>query len=241
MIQQDSVSGDRHGGSSVLSRRVAIAAVILLTGLSGVCHGVLTGRWTDGEDKTIAARRLERLPARVGRWQLVESIELDPAAAATLRCYGNHAASYRHRGTGAIVSAAILYGPRGPIAVHTPEVCYAGGGQDATGDRAVRAIDPVGNGGLSGEDRDEFWSVQFADRGRTTATVHCMYGWSDGGRFAAASHPRFWLSDDLYKIQVAGPVMDTAGDDSFEPCADFLRSWLPHVHTAIATPPPPRP
>ncbi|MCS7466778.1 EpsI family protein [Stieleria sp. ICT_E10.1] len=207
---------------AISSRRHAIAALLVLTLLSGVVHGVLDGRWAIEQDKEATGAALKELPKKLGEWTLVEDGDLDEKSLQMLRCYGSFRNVYRHELTKTLVHVAVMYGPRGPIAVHTPEVCYSSEGTKQTRDRLVETVETPNQ-------RNQFWSVEFTRNNDPSSKFEVWYGWSSGDEWVAAEHPRFWLTDDLYKIQLSGPSIES----SFNPCQSFLAALLPHLEQHI--------
>jgi hypothetical protein len=201
---------------------MAVAAVIVLTVLSGVVHGYLDGRWSVAEDKQTTGAKLLDLPDVMGDWRLVDQKELDPSAERLLRCYGSVVRTYQHQLSDALVNFAVMYGPRGPIAVHTPEVCYSSVGTEQTRERLIETFE-------TDQNVHRLWSVEFRQNGDPDPSLEVVYGWSTGDVWVAADNPRFWLTDDLYKIQVAGPV----GKSAFQPCDSFIQALLPHLEQVI--------
>jgi hypothetical protein len=208
--------------SPISSRVIPIAAVIGLILFSGVVHGYLDGRWSQANDLKAQGELLQQLPEMCGDWQLAKTEDLDAGAMQLLRCHGSTVRVYRHREKeDSFVNVAIMFGPRGPIAVHTPEVCYDSVGTEQTADRRVESISTV-------QSRHELWTVPFS-RDNRSEEFEVWYAWSDGGSWQAAKHPRFWATDNLYKIQLAGPVSRGAED----PCRDFLEKFLPQVEKVL--------
>ena len=207
--------------SPLSSRSIPIAVLIGLTLLSGVVHGYLDGRWSQPADLKAQGSLLEQLPDSFGDWQLVDALSLDESAAELLRCYGSANRIYRHRDKDITINVAIMFGPRGPIAVHTPEVCYDGAGAEQIRDRLLERIATVDN-------RHELWSVVFS-RLSGEPDFEVWFAWSDGGKWQAAKHPRFWMTESLYKIQLSGPV----GQGSEQPCREFLEAFLPELEKFI--------
>lgn len=204
------------------SRRVIVASLLGLTLLSGVVHGYLDGRWTTRESRSDQGALLAELPKSFGAWNVLDEQELQEGAQQLLRCYGSVVRVYQHQETGVMVNVAVIYGPRGPIAVHTPEVCYNSVGTKQTRPRRAETFQ-------TNDKRHQFWSVEFSRDDEPDASLAVYYGWSDGGAFVAAESPRFWLTDDLYKLQLAGPVTGSA----FDPCHSFLEALLPHLEQHI--------
>jgi hypothetical protein len=200
-----------------------MAIMLSLTVASGLVHGYLDGRWTAGPDVHAIGAKLPELPQQVGPWVRVGDHELHPSALKMLRCYGYLSREYWNPDTGERVSVAVLFGPRGPIAVHTPEICYSSAGTRPLGERVAETIQTDGNS-------DELWNVQFARGDEPTASLDVWYAWSDGGPWQAGEYPRFWLTDRLYKIQLASAPR---ADGSSFPSRDFLTHFLPAVRGAI--------
>ena len=199
--------------SDVVSRSpLALALVIGLLLVSTLMHGWLSGRWYVAKDLYQAGEKLEELPKQIGAWQQIESNDLDDSVVKMLQCYGSIVREYRHDDTGEQVTVALLLGPRGPIAVHTPEICYSSVGTKQVGQRISKSID-----------QHQLWVSEFAQSPSPTATFEVWYGWSDGSEWVAAENPRFWMTPTLYKIQLVGPVES----ESNRPCKNFLSELLP--------------
>jgi hypothetical protein len=210
----------------VLARWTYLTALVLIAGTtlaSGMMHGYLDGRWTAGVDMEAVAAKLPALPEQAGPWVRVSDMELDPAAEKLLRCDGYLNREYWNPDTGDRVTVAVLLGPRGPIAVHTPEICYSSAGTVALGDRVARTIHSDG-------ETDQLWNVQFGRPEDAVPALDVWYAWSDGGPWQASKYPRFWLTDRLYKIQLAGRA---AIGSSSSPGEDFLTHFLPLVRQVL--------
>lgn len=209
--------------------RIPFAIVVAMTLLSAVVHGYSDGRWAQPTDWIAQGRRLTQLPERCGPWVLIETMPLQEDAARVLRCYGSTVRAYQNEHTSEIVNVAVLFGPRGPIAVHTPEICYSSVGTSQLGERVTRSLDVAGQ-------TQGLWSVRFAEQGSDGSVgepaFEVWYAWSDGGSWSAAEQPRFWMTTNLYKVQVAGPV----GQKGTPPCEDFLREFLPQLAPLLGMP-----
>jgi Protein of unknown function (DUF3485) len=205
--------------------KVAVGLVVILSGVSALAHGLLESRWGSQTDLVERGLLLAKLPDTMGDWTLVESPELPESAAEQLRCYGYNHSVYQSRQTGKSVVFAVLFGPRGPIAVHTPEVCYSGAGVQAAADRNLVAI--------GDKNPHTFWRVSFLSKVDAKPEIDVYYAWSDGGPWQAAEQPRFWMIDSLYKIQIAGPPR-IPGQPS--ECEQFLEQVVPHLAPLIKRP-----
>ena len=226
-VQTDPVQTDPGQASSVHRSRWGWWTLGIILFGSTVVHGTMDHRWSAPVDRGAASRKLASLPQTMGDWTMVTDQGLDPAADRLLDCHASIVRTYRHRDTGDRVTAAVMHGRRGPMAVHTPEVCYGGGGTRTIGGRQSRSIDV-------GDQSHSFWSVALSPPNEPGTQFASWYAWSDGGRFQAAEHPRMWMAQDLYKIQLAGPSKpEQASEESFDACRSFLTAALPALSTAM--------
>lgn len=193
---------------------IAIAAALAI--VSGGTHGWLDGRWVAGPDIDAIGKRLNDLPEQMGDWVMVSGVEFPESALKMLRCYGTCSRSYRHTKSGAQVSIALMVGPRGPIAVHTPEVCYPGQGSQIDGKTQKFTV-------ADGDLDNSFWRVKFRARDAISHRLEVAYAWSDGGPWVAADQPRLWPTDRLYKIQASTEAQDVS------PIDDFLSAAVPSI------------
>lgn len=207
-----------------MSKSRVAGLILFVFILMGSCfvHGTLISRWADAEDMQAAGQKLGDLPHRLGTWQMVSEDTLDPSASEMLKCHYSLVRQYKNSVTGESIAMFVIYGPRGPIAVHVPEVCYSSLGTEPLGDRKVKRVD-------SKESTDEFWVTQFRKQNRKEAHLEVWYAWSNGGEWKAATRPRFWRASDLYKIQVAASL--NASNEA--PIQSFLESALPYLNGLI--------
>ena len=206
-------------GTTLPKFTLGLAVAVSVTVLSGIAHGVLDGRWSAQADQYAHGAKLNQLDDSCGAWKLSEVNALDESAEAVLRCYGSTVHEYVNEVTGDRVSVAVLFGPRGPTAIHIPEICFDSVGTDQVGSRREESIE------LNGK-RNTFWSVKFSRDGEPEPSIDVWYAWSDGGEWIAGNYPRFWMTETLYKVQVSGPVGD---GKSASPCRDFLTAFLPNL------------
>lgn len=202
---------------------VTAVGCVLATLLSGVVHGRLDGRWSAAPKLTEIGSKLNSLPDRVGQWELVEETPLPQNAQDILRCFGSTNRVYQNIDTADRVTVAVMFGRRGPIAVHTPEVCYSGRGTKQSGPtrREIVPIDSVNH---------SVWTVSFEDNQDKQPKLEVLYAWSVGEEWVAADNPRFWLTENLYKIQIAGPPT-AKGQESVT--LEFFRELIPQLQTRI--------
>ena len=203
--------------------RIAIVVATVLCMTSAFAHGWLDRRWANEPNLRLRGEQLSKLPKEVGEWTLVEERELEKSAQDLLRCYGYNHSVYQNSKSGKTVTLAVLFGPRGPIAVHTPEICYSGRGVQAAGGRKSVSIEGEGT-------EHTLWKVSFLSKVDLQPDMDVFYGWTVDGIWQASKRPRFWLTDDLYKIQIAGPP---SIDGTPSEAELFLKELLPLLRPLV--------
>src|SRR5271157_2144912 len=139
---------------------LSLAVVMALTVASGVLQGRIRNRWGPPEIMLAAAKKLEDVPRQFGgphndRWQLKSTETMDQYALEMLECTGYIVRTYENRKTGDVVSMFVVVGPAGPIAVHTPEICFPSQNYKSRDTRERVAI-PDAQG-----QEDQFWALSF--------------------------------------------------------------------------------
>lgn len=205
---------------------IAVVAVVVITGTIAIAHAYLEGGWQSESEIESIASKLQELPDSFGDWKRTSKKEIPARILRVLRCYGYLSETYENSSSGGVISVAVLFGPRGPIAVHTPEICYSSVGTQVQGTRRSTSIE-------SENHRDEFWITQFAKEGFQEPCLEVWYGWSDGGRWHASENPRYWATNHLYKLQLSGqPRKDGTHSD----CSSFLENFLPVLRKHLDSP-----
>ena len=217
MSEKETVSKD-----VLISRRKPMLVVIGLLMTSAVVHGSIDGRWSAKIDLKAQGAKVTTLPEIAGDWKLVARPEMDEQALRILQCHGWEQRQYRSDSTGQIITVAVMFGPRGPMAVHTPEVCFDSVGTQQTRDRRVETVS-------TGNADHKLWSVEFASKESPDDRFESWYAWSDGGAFHASKLPRVWMTSSLYKIQLSGPT----GNGADQPIQDFLGEFLPQLEIVL--------
>jgi hypothetical protein len=214
----------------------AVAAVIAC----GAVHGAWTHRWQISSRILEASSAIDRLPAGIEGWES-EDVELPPEQLAQTEAVRAYAKRLTHRPTGASVSVLLLCGRTGPLAVHTPEVCFQGRGKDPMGaPRRVAIKDDTGR------EWGEFWAADFrpSDR-RQQDHVRLFWGWSaDGLQWKSPNNPRVTFAGNpvLYKLYVMRNLSELEVRERRErreppinsdEIAGVLRKFLPEVRQAL--------
>jgi len=214
-------------------RQPLIAGILgLATVISGLLLGQASGRWGTTPAIATAEQLLgRRLPERTGNWRLRKEQELESQVLKMMSCNAYIARVYEHDQTGALVTVTVLVGPAGPISVHTPEICYSSRDYVVGRNRVkVPVDDDAGR-------HHEFWDVSLKARDSESSVQRVLYAWSTGEAWNATAHPRFAFAGApyLYKLQLAARSPVAAKRDDFDPCQDFLRSFLAQCQTRLRT------
>jgi hypothetical protein len=213
----------------------AVATVAILLG-SGYVHGLWSFRWSAAGEIRAAAERLAAVPAAFGDWSGTDA-PLGDREAKVGRIDASVSRRYVNARTGRAVTILLVCGRPGPIAAHSPEVCYAGGGYEVEGERAKVAI------GYGGPRPAEFWSIRVAkpDAARPER-ITIDYGWfADGVWTAPAGEARLHFAGHpvLYKLYAIREQPRADDRPDFDPTADFLGEFLPRLQVALGGPDPP--
>ncbi len=198
--------------------------------LSGVSHGLWTGRWGASGELEAAAARCDAVAMTLGDWE-GRALELNTRQLEIAEVVGYFSRQYVNRHTGQVVSVLLICGRPGPVSVHTPDVCYGGLGYQVIGKPENRRIQAAPN-----SPEAEYRTARFSNTHQVTPDVlRILWCWRDRGPWSAPDNPRlsFARSPFLYKLYVirhlAGP------DESIEddPSLDFLQVLLPELQRCL--------
>jgi len=212
---------------SRMKRLAGVLAVFAAVVLSGVVHGLWTDRWGTAEGPKAAAARLPAVPLTVGDWDGQEQ-EMNPRELQIAQAAGALKRTYVNRRNGSVVSLLIVCGRPGPVAVHTPEVCYTGAGFDPVGGAVKQAV--------SGARPAEFWVRKLRKRDAAVpVNLRIFYGWSASGTWEAADNPRlaFARQPALFKLYVVRELPNADEPVEEDPSLDFLGAVLPQLERSL--------
>jgi hypothetical protein len=199
-----------------------IVSALSLLLLGGVAHGVLSNRWGVAEDIQALGEQLSSIPMEIGPWKCEEEGKLDDRVVNILEATGYISRVYVHQATGEAVNVFLVFGPKGPIAVHTPEICYSSRAVTQTSERRSVPCDYDGKEGT-------IWKLGFETNTIDKRSMNVYYGWTDGGPWQAANSPRFWRTDFLYKIQTSCQATGKKEDSTDE----FFKAFLPEARKVM--------
>lgn len=201
-------------------------ASLLVVG-AGLTHGLWTDRWASSDDTREAAERLQELPREFGDWAGQPLERANHPGTGVVGCLQR---KYVHKKTGVTVVIALVNGRPGPVATHTPEVCY-----DASG-YLVGAKKPVSMDFSTAP--AQFWT---ADAVRKRATeenrLRLYWAWSVGAGWSASNDARQefprYRHPVLHKLYVLRDLNQPGASAGPEPCEEFLRQFLPHMQARL--------
>ena len=174
----------------------AYAAGFVLLIASGLVRGHLTGRWGTSGELAAAVDRLNRVPRSIGDWE-GRDVPMDPRQIDRAGIRGYLSRSYRNVRNGREVTILLVCGLPGPIAVHTPYVCYRGAGYEPDSDPVVCAP------GASEGGRGRFLGACFRkDDAAVPEALDILWAWNAGDSWDAPDQPRVAFAGRpwLYKI-----------------------------------------
>jgi hypothetical protein len=207
-----------------------LCSLVLLAGTvaGGWYHGQTSRRWGVKHDERIAGDRLETpLPQSFGNWKYEDKRDFSEEVVNVLQCEGYINHIYVNQQTGDMVTVAVLVGPHGPVAVHTPEICYSSRNYSIAAGREKKTIKTK-----DGREHS-LWQLALEPQKADLLPQTVLYGWSTGTTWEAAEHPRFSYggTSHLYKVQLA--VTSPAKIADYDPAEDFLSSFLSELQPKL--------
>lgn len=212
---------------------IAAAVIVTLSGM--VAYGWIRARWDFGQ---IVERgdALQDMPEQFGGWERKASKEIDENVLEQLECEPHHCFDYVYynRDLNASVEVAVFFGPAGPVAVHTPDICYRNSDFKIVDSRGVSV----------GE--DQFQLLEMRRKSLEKTRMHVVYAWRYADRWEVSDSPRFAYAFKryLFKLQLAAAVPPTpeSQDESDEDddtaaksiAVTFLESFLPAFEEHVA-------
>lgn len=198
--------------------------------LGGVAHGLWSNRWGDSQALDTAAKRLQAVPAVIGDWS-GRDMEMDPKALAIGEIVGHVYRRYEDRRTGQAVLMLLVCGKAGPIAVHTPDVCYGGIGFTLAAPPTRQSIPTAPESAPAA-----FWSAKMSKQSAHDRVALCVWWtWNASGRWEAPDNPRlqFGRFSALYKLYVVRELSPTEDASAPDPAVSFLQQLVPELQRTL--------
>jgi hypothetical protein len=202
----------------------ALAVTALL--FTGLAHGLWTDRWTVAEDLAAAVARLEQVPLVLGDW---EAPAAPPERQHSRTVAGSFTRRYVNRQTGKGVTVSLMCGRAGPLAAHTPDVCYEASGYE--GGPLSTYTHPAG-----GAPPAAFYTACFRKaRATEQSTLRIFWSWNATGTWQVASNPRLAFAHQpvLYKLYLLRELTTAREPLEEEPCIDLLNHLLPALQRVL--------
>jgi hypothetical protein len=210
-----------------MARFIACTLAVLLLVTSGVVHGLYSGRWSTTAELDAGIARVPTVPMEFDGWkaELGES-NADEFAQAGAIAYWTR----KYRKDGNEVLAILMVGRAGRMAVHTPEVCYAGAGYGLVGQPSPYLLKGAGDKELG-----TFWTASFKKPGPSGSDLQLYWGWNDGAGWKAPDNPLWTYSGRpvLYKLYLSQQVVGMTGPTATNLMDDFLRSFVPVLDATL--------
>lgn len=216
---------------------IGVALLVVITLATGLLQGKMTNRFGLPEDMNEAAHKLENLRKVLespkfsfgerGQWRMVKSSKMANLVVETLECREYLNASFVNSEVPSLqINGFIILGPPGPVAVHTPEICYSSKDYDITDERERVRIFP------KGPQEDEFWGLTLRSKQVDADILRVYYAWTSEGPWTAPDIPRITYGggSKLYKMQLAVKLPPDAKLEQGDACQEFLKAFLPVVN-----------
>jgi hypothetical protein len=205
----------------------AATALILVIG-SGLVYGLWTGRWDPPTESPDMTGIFERIPLELGDWRGIP-VESDVRGAGPI--LGHVERRYTNQRTRDIITISLVCGKPGPVAIHTPDVCYGSSGYDVG---ACRRLTPPHT------EKTEFWTAD-AKKQKSTEQLRLriFWAWNGGDGWQAADNPRlaFVRYPLLYKLYLIRELPATGDGLDDDPCVDLFHQLAPELQRALFSPP----
>lgn len=207
-----------------------LVATVLVV-LTGVAHGIWTGRWVVSHELADSVILLQNVPMQIGDWK-AEGMEIDPHELRMGKIVGYLKRRYTNVSDGTSVSMLIVSGLPGPISVHTPDICFEGAGYQLLS-TPTKLTTPYGPGP---ETADFMWSDFSKKNAPTPMNLRIFWSWNGGGVWRTpdsprVAHARFWVIYKLYVLHETTGRRDTPAEDL---ALRFAKVLLPEVDKALA-------
>jgi hypothetical protein len=140
---------------------------------------------------------------------------------------------YVNRQSGRSITVALFCGRSGPMSVHTPDVCYAGGGY--TVGASVKHSLNTGSSPAPADFRTApFFKTSSADRSQ----LRIFWSWNATGSWTVPDNPRFAFASRpfLYKLYVIREMTDSSEPLEGDPCLEFMGQFLPELQRCLFPP-----
>jgi hypothetical protein len=215
-----------------MARTSALAAAIAIVLGYGLAHGVLTNRWRLPSELQASAAKLSRVSLTLGNWEGKDTNPLDAQDLAIGEIVSYLSRVYVHRDSGNMRSLLIVCGRPGPVAAHTPEVCYVGSGMELIQkSRQTISWNPS-------QPPMECFVDQFRPLAAGSANQRqVLWSMTDDGRWQAPENPRwtFRKGQALYKLYLVRPLELEGDSPETDSGLEFLKLLIAELQRVLFT------
>ncbi len=216
-----------------MSRNLPVVAAAILVLVCGVVHGLWNERWGTGGAVDDAVALLGNVPRDVGDWRGTD-LELSPEEVRAARIAGYCYRRYENARNRHAVVMLLVCGRPGPIAVHTPDVCFEGAGY-----KRVTSPSPFALAYAAEGREGTFRTMRLRQEEAAFPTeLRVFWSWHAGGAWQAPDQPRLSLARHraLYKLYILRSTNDEEVRPEDDPCVAFMRLLLPRLDSALSGP-----
>jgi hypothetical protein len=207
-----------------MSRTICPATALVAVLIAGIVHGFWSGRWTDESHAVSGQASLDRIPLQLGDWQ---GEDLPPQPRGSEPLLGKLSRIYRNRKTRATVTISLIFGRRGPVSIHTPDVCY-----DASGYKVAtpQRFSP------QGASAEFFQAEAIKEKAADQTMLRIFWTWNAGGRWQVADNPRvaFARHPVLCKLYLVRELTALGEPVDEDPCLELFGRLLPELEKVTA-------
>jgi hypothetical protein len=199
----------------------AMVAVIA----AGIVHGVWTDRWGTPLEAATLVARLDRVSLLLGEWK-GQDVDHDPEQLGPVA--GSLYRRYVNRRTSAVVTVFMVCGRPGPVAIHTPDVCYRAGGYEMFSLEKCSLSPATASGKF-------YTCVLRKTRSSEQHQLRIFWSWYAGGTWRVPNNPRlaFARYGVLCKLYVLREVAGSTEPLDQDPCLDLMSQLLPELQKSI--------
>jgi hypothetical protein len=217
---------------SPLPLLAALAALLV----SGLVHGFWTQRWQTSTALDEACSRLEAVPNSAGTWQS-STVAVDPEPFQQAQVAGYWMRRYTQGSVPGSFTVILMCGRAGPMAVHTPDICYRGAGYEIVGVPVRETVTEA-----IGQPAADYWTARFHQPGKAAGhELQIFWAWSSDGSWQAPTSPRWTFAGQpyLFKLYVVReappwrPGLQTPAQQDDKLAVEFLRQLLPELRRSL--------
>src|SRR2546422_4324022 len=208
-------------------RYLVVTAAFALIILPGIGHGLWTNRWTVSKDVEEFTARLAQVPRDIGNWQC-EDLPGNPQLIAKVGMTGSLSRRYTHRTSKHQLTVSLYSGPPGPVALHTPDICFPGAGYQLVSENRFTC--------KSSLSQADFNEATFVKAQPEPQFLETFWSWNAKGNWQVPNSPRvsFGAHRALYKLYVVCPFSkESQRKEAQDVCKDFLSVLLPELQKSL--------